>query len=47
MNLKIAVGTENAEKYRNKVLDKNYTLNDGYDTDGANFFAGARYAPGK
>jgi hypothetical protein len=47
MNLKIAVDTENAEKNRNKVLDGKYTLDDGGNTGGANFFAGARYAPGK
>jgi vitamin B12 transporter len=31
----------------NNVLDKKYTLAYGYDTDGANFFVGLRYAPGK
>jgi hypothetical protein len=31
----------------NNVLDNKYALNDGYDTDGANFFVGVRYAPGK
>jgi vitamin B12 transporter len=30
----------------NNVLDKKYTLNYGYNTDGANFFAGVRYSPG-
>ena len=31
----------------NNLLDKKYTLNYGYNTDGANFFVGVRYAPGK
>ncbi|MDR2452317.1 MAG: TonB-dependent receptor [Candidatus Accumulibacter sp.] len=31
----------------NNVLDKKYTLAYGYNTDGANFFVGVRYAPGK
>jgi vitamin B12 transporter len=31
----------------NNVFDKKYTLNYGFDTDGANFFVGVRYAPGK
>jgi vitamin B12 transporter len=30
----------------NNVLDKKYTLIHGYNTDGANFFAGVRYSPG-
>jgi vitamin B12 transporter len=29
----------------NNVLDKKYTLNYGYNTDGANFFVGVRYQP--
>jgi vitamin B12 transporter len=31
----------------NNVLDKKYTLAYGYNTDGANFFVGVRYAPGR
>jgi vitamin B12 transporter len=31
----------------NNVFDKKYTLNYGYNTEGANFFVGVRYAPGK
>jgi vitamin B12 transporter len=31
----------------NNLLDKKYTLNYGYNTDGANFFVGVRYAPGR
>jgi vitamin B12 transporter len=31
----------------NNVFDKKYTFNYGYNTDGANFFVGVRYAPSK